>query len=259
MSDLDPIESESPPHAETATPKPPPPGYAFWGYSDLFLFLGLALPSVMAGALLVHGLVALLHLTPRHKVMEILPAQFAGYALLFAVLYGLFRFQHGQPFWRSLGWVSSGVSAARAVFTGVTMAFLVAIASAALRTPDINTPMKELLQDRTSAILVAAFGTTLGPLCEELAFRGFMQPLFVRTLGVLPGILLAAVPFGLLHLQQYAFSWRHALLITLAGAGFGWMRYASGSTKAATIMHAAYNSTFFLALVLQWKDLPNTW
>ena len=119
--------------------------------------------------------------------------------------------------------------------------------------------MKEFLTRRSSVVLLAIFGTTLGPLCEELAFRGFMQPLFVRSLGAIPGILLAAVPFGLLHLQQYGWSWRHGLLITLAGAAFGWMRHATGSTKASVIMHVAYNSMFFLALVAQRKELPSQW
>jgi len=49
--------------------------------------------------------------------------------------------------------------------------------------PRSPVPMKELLNDRVSLIAVALFGTTLGPLCEELAFRGFMQPLFIRSLG----------------------------------------------------------------------------
>jgi membrane protease YdiL (CAAX protease family) len=62
---------------------------------------------------------------------------------------------------------------------------------------------------------------------------------------------MAAVPFGLLHLQQYGNSWRHVLLITLAGAAFGWMRYRTGSTKAAVIMHAAYNGVFFVLLAVQ--------
>ena len=32
----------------------------------------------------------------------------------------------------------------------------------------------------------------------------------------------------------------------------------TGSTRASTLMHAAYNSTFFVALLAQ-KDLPTTW
>jgi membrane protease YdiL (CAAX protease family) len=111
--------------------------------------------------------------------------------------------------------------------------------------------MKELLSDPVSIALIAVFGTTLGPVCEELVFRGFLQPLLVRSLGAVAGIFATAVPFGLLHLQQYGFSWRHGLLITCAGAAFGWMRHTTGSTRASTLMHAAYNGLFFLVLLTQ--------
>src|ERR1019366_849808 len=101
------------------------------------------------------------------------------------------------------------------------------------------------MEDHTAAVLMAVFGTTIAPLAEELAFRGFLQPLLVRNLGAVAGILLASVPFGFLHFHEYGNSWRHAVLIGLAGASFGWMRHATGSTRASTIMHAAYNGLIF--------------
>ena len=211
------------------------------------------------GALLVKAVFAVLNISVTNRAIELLPAQFVGYGFLFALLWMLFRFQYGEPFWRSLGWVDPPLTATRVVMFGVLLAVAVAVTSVLLQTPDINSPMKEFLTRRSSVLLLAIFGTTLGPLCEELAFRGFMQPLFVRSLGAVPGILLAAVPFGLLHLQQYGWSWRHGLLITLAGAAFGWMRHVTGSTKASVIMHVAYNSMFFLALVAQRKELPSQW
>jgi membrane protease YdiL (CAAX protease family) len=42
-------------------------------------------------------------------------------------------------------------------------------------------------------------------------------------------------------------------LFALAGAAFGWMRHATGSTRASTIMHASYNTLGFLALFAQRK------
>jgi membrane protease YdiL (CAAX protease family) len=119
--------------------------------------------------------------------------------------------------------------------------------------------MKELLNDPTSLIVVAIFGVTVGPLCEELAFRGFMQPLFVRSLGAAPGILLSGLAFGLLHLPQYGFSWQHGILITLAGSAFAWMRRLSGSTAASTIMHSAYNLTLFLGFYAGGSKIPHSW
>jgi membrane protease YdiL (CAAX protease family) len=104
------------------------------------------------------------------------------------------------------------------------------------------------MQDRASIAIIGVFGVTLGPMAEELAFRGFLQPLLVRSLGVLPGIVVAALPFGLLHFSEYGNSWRHVVLICAAGVAFGWMRHVTGSTRASTLMHSAYNALFFAAL-----------
>src|SRR5438093_1472529 len=108
-------------------------------------------------------------------------------------------------------------------------------------------------------LLGGALIVTLGPLCEELAFRGFMQPLFIRSLGVGPGIALSAAGFGLLHLPQYGFTWQHGILITLAGAAFGWMRWISGSTSGSTIMHSAYNLTLFVGFFAAGSNAPRSW
>ena len=244
------------------TPPPPPEEkperWPFWSYTDLLYFIGFALPSLLGGALLVKVIAALLHLNVQHKIFELLPAQFTGYGILFFLLWALFKLEYDRPLWSSLGWVKSSRNLAVTAGWGFLLAIGVALLSAAMHTPDVESPMKELLSDRTSIILVGVFGVTLGPFFEEMIFRGFMQPLFVRSLGVIPGIIAAAVPFGLLHLQQYAFSWRHGLLITLAGAAFGWVRHISRSTRASIFMHAAYNSTFFLALAFQGKNLPHT-
>lgn len=240
-------------------PEEKPERHPFWSYTDLLYFIGFALPSLLGGTLLVKAITALFHLKVHQKVFELLPGQFAGYGILFFLLWALFKLEYGRPLWSSLGWVRSGRNPAGTFVLGVLLALGVGALSALLRTPDINSPMKELLSDRASIILVGVFGVTLGPFFEELIFRGFMQPLFVRSLGVIPGILCAAIPFGVLHLQEYAWSWRHGLLITLAGAAFGWMRHVSGSTRASVFMHAAYNSTFFMALVSQGKNLPHTY
>lgn len=248
-------ETEAQPTLEPSQPE----NYPFWNYSDLALFVGFFMPSLLAGALIVKAIVRFAQLTAHSRAAELLPAQFLGYAILFSALYLLFKLQYRRPFWRSLKWVRASLSSSAAVLSGFLLAIVFGALGVLLKTPDIDTPMKELLSDRTSVILVAIFAMTLGPLCEELAFRGFMQPLFVRTLGSVPGIVLAAVLFGLLHLAQYAFSWRHGLLITVAGIAFGWMRHLSGSTRAAAVMHAAYNSTFFVGYLVQAKDLPSSW
>lgn len=233
--------------------------YPFWSYADLVVFFGLAFPCVILGALTTKFIFWALHLRVHNMALQLVPGQFLGYGFLFFALYLLLKFHYGRPFWPSLRWVRTRPGAARTILYGFILAFGVALLGTALRTPDIQTPMKDLLSDRASMLLIAVFAITLGPLCEELAFRGFLQPVLVRSFGAVAGIVLAAVPFGLLHLSQYGGSWRHGLLISMAGMGFGWMRQASGSTRAAVIMHAAYNFVFFAALLSQRGNLPSSW
>jgi membrane protease YdiL (CAAX protease family) len=95
------------------------------------------------------------------------------------------------------------------------------------------------------------FAVTLGPLCEELAFRGFLQPLLVSTFGAVGGVLLQAVPFAALHGAEYAWSWQQLLVMLFAGSAFGWMRQRTGSTASATYMHAGFNLVVFLGMLVE--------
>ena len=228
-------------------PTAPPPRTPFWGYSDLFLFAGLALPAMLSGFGLVKAVLTVLRFHPGRAV-EVLAEQFIGYLFLFLVLVVIFRFQYGRPFWASLAWTPMGAPPISIVIAGWVTAFAVVLAGYLIRTPTTSNPLTDLMQDRASIVLIGIFGVTLGPMAEELAFRGFLQPLLVRSLGARAGIVLAALPFGLLHWSEYGNSWRHVVLICAAGVAFGWMRHATGSTKASTLMHSAYNALFFAAL-----------
>lgn len=248
---------EAPPAA--AAPPPPPERDPFWGYADLAMFLGITVPCLLGGLAIVKVVMTVFRIHTTIKVAELLADQLAFYVLLFFGLRTILNLQYGRKFWRSLGWVETRLPAATIMLLGVLTAIGIAMASAVLRTPDTPNPMTEMMRDTTSLILMGIFGVTVAPLCEELAFRGFLQPLLVRTLGVMAGIVFSAIPFGLLHYQEYGNSWRHAAVISLAGVAFGWMRHVTGSTKASVIMHSAYNGFLFFALVAQRKDLPHLW
>jgi membrane protease YdiL (CAAX protease family) len=230
----------------------------FWNYQDLLLLVGLALPSLLASA----GLVALIGLLvggPARSAVMVLALQFAAYGFWFLCLYALLKLRYGRPFWRSLAWVRPQTPLRRYLAAGVALALAVAVLGALLRTPDIDMPIKHLLRDKTSLALVGFFAVTLGPLCEELIFRGFLQPLLTRTFGAGVAIVLTALVFAVPHGPQYAWSWQHVVLITAAGAVFGWVRWRSGSTMAAAAMHAGYNLVFFAALAARWEELSKAW
>ena len=208
----------------------------------------MAIPCILLGYGAVKLLFWALHFQPENRLLELLPGQFLGYLLLFGVLYAIFR-MYGRPFWQSLAWTPPRMPVLMIVSAGMGAALVVAMVGTFIQTPTTENPMTQLLKDRLSIVLMAIFGVTIGPLCEELAFRGFVQPLLVRSFGPVAGIFGAAIPFGLLHFQEYGNSWKHALLISLAGAAFGWMRHATGSTMASTLMHSAYNALFFIAFL----------
>jgi membrane protease YdiL (CAAX protease family) len=92
---------------------------------------------------------------------------------------------------------------------------------------------------------------TLGPAIEELLFRGLLQPVLIESAGVLPGIVITSVIFGSLHLAQNGFIWQSGVGIMLVGFVLGTVRHVSGSTRASTVVHIAYNSLPFLALLGQ--------
>jgi membrane protease YdiL (CAAX protease family) len=259
MSDEQPVPNPAPepPEGDSAAVEPveppKPERYPFWGYGDLVLFFGLAIPSILVGLVLVKAVFAIFGLHFAAPAVEPIVGQFAGYFVLFTGLALIFRLQYDRPFWRSLGWIRLGMSPVTVASLGVFTAVAVVVLASAIRVPTTKNTLTELMQDPAGFALMAVFGVTLAPVCEELAFRGFVQPLLVRSLGAVPGILAAAIPFGLLHYQEYGNSWRHAVIVAAAGAAFGWMRRRTGSTAAAALMHSAYNAVFFVAYYAQQK------
>ena len=73
---------------------------------------------------------------------------------------------------------------------------------ALLHAPEVPDPVKDLITGRASLVIVMVFAVILGPIYEELLFRGFLFPLLAKSFGATAGILLSALPFALLHGAQ---------------------------------------------------------
>ncbi len=218
-----------------------------WNYNDLVLFVFLAMISIGITQGFVWVLIRAMHLAVSDRALVLLPSQVILYVLLLAALFAIVKLQYGRDFLRSLAWTSFPFSFANVATFGLLLAVFNALASVPMHPPNIDTPLKHLFDRRITAVEFGLLGVTLAPLCEELVFRGFMQPVFVRSLGPGIGIAVTAVLFGSLHLAQNGFAWQSGLLITFAGLAFGWMRHISKSTKASTVMHASYNMVLFMA------------
>src|SRR5262249_51535850 len=78
--------------------------HPFWSYTDLFILIGMGIVSLFVGAWLVKAVFLIFRIHTSLKVLELLPAQAAGYVLLFGAMALLFRVEYDRPFWRSLSW-----------------------------------------------------------------------------------------------------------------------------------------------------------
>lgn len=225
------------------------PSYPFWTYLDLLIFASLALPCLIGGAALAEAFKLAVPSVRAEELM--LPAQFLGYGLWFLSLFLILKTRYNQPFWHSLRCTFPARGFWLSFVCGPPLALTLSGLGIVLHAPATELPFKGLLSSRFSVALLGVFVVTLGPLCEELAFRGFLLPLLTRSLGGSTGIVLTAVPFALLHGVQYKWSWQILLLVLTAGIAFGWVRYRTGSTASAAALHSTYNLTFFVVYVLQ--------
>src|SRR5262245_12771162 len=168
-------DSAPPELPETSDAPPPTERVPFWGYHDLLVFVGLFVVSLIAGFAAVTGILKLFRVQVQNDLLRLLPAQFVAYLFLFLAVSLLFRTQYNRPFWSSMAWTNLRMRPVAIIAYGVLLAFAIGLTARLLHTPDAPTPMSKMLSDRTSVILVALFGATLGPLCEEIIFRGFLQ------------------------------------------------------------------------------------
>jgi len=133
------------------------------------------------------------------------------------------------------------------VALGFLMQIAVVVAGQFLPFP-ANTPFDALLKRTNGLIVVGVFSVTLGPLVEELLFRGFLYPLVRKYAGVWPAIIGTALPFGLMHLAQYGYSWASAMLIVVVGIVLASVRERTNSLAASFVVHVAYNGLSVAAM-----------
>jgi membrane protease YdiL (CAAX protease family) len=100
---------------------------------------------------------------------------------------------------------------------------------------------------------LALLQITLGPVLEEVIFRGYLFSLLMWALRRTPAeavrnslvVATAAVVFALIHLAQPGVTGLQLACITMTGSLYGWIRIHSASTAPAAVAHAVYNLTLY--------------
>lgn len=118
--------------------------------------------------------------------------------------------------------------------------------------PQPNKPMVFVINSLFS-MLLATIITIPQALGEELAWRGYLQNIFINRFGVIGGIVFLGIIWGLFHLPVNLAGYNYPetpilgalIYMTITcislGAVFGWVRIKTNSVWPAAVAHAAYN------------------
>ena len=141
--------------------------------------------------------------------------------------------------WRSVLGRTWLFAIASGLIAGVSVSWIASVSGEGMR----------LSNDRNLVLLQV----TLGPVLEEIIFRGYLFALVIWSFGKVTGthrwdrwvVAVAALLFAVVHVAQPGVSWLQMACITSTGALYGWIRYFSGSAAPAAAAHAAYNLTLY--------------
>lgn len=239
-----------PPAFLPATPAPKAGENPVWSGWDVLLIAGLTLLTLFIAQLLI-VLGARRFVYPHESWLEVaqkpalaLLAELLTYVAVALYMILLVEGKYHTRFWQAIRWNWPGLAGVSLVGVGVLMLGF-DLLGRFLPMPK-HTPFDQFFARPSDAYLTAAFAVSLGPLMEELFFRGFLYPVLARRLGVAWGILLTALPFGLIHLFQYGYAWGAVLIIFLVGVVLTAVRAATKSVASSFLAHVGYNGTLML-------------
>jgi membrane protease YdiL (CAAX protease family) len=226
-----------------------------WSGWDVLQIVGLTLVTLFLAQLLI--VLGARHFAyPHSSWMEVaqkpalaLLAELLTYVAVALYMILLVEGKYHTRFWPAIRWNWPGLAGVSMLGVGFLMLGLDLLGKF-LPMPK-NTPFDQFFARPSDAYLTVAFAVSLGPLMEELFFRGFLYPVLARRLGVALGILLTALPFGLIHFFQYGSSWGAVLIIFLVGVVLTTVRAMTKSVASSFLAHVGYNGTLMVLAALQ--------
>ena len=117
---------------------------------------------------------------------------------------------------------------------GCGLSILVMVGTVKLKPPE-HAPIQDILKYPATALAAMAMAVFIAPLVEETVFRGYLYPLFAKSLGMVPGIVITGVLFGLMHGYQLGWAWSLVALLSGVGIIFTIARARSNNGPASSI------------------------
>jgi len=206
-----------------------------------------------------------------------LASQAAQYLLTFAAGLVVFPIVWHKPFFDGIWWhFSFALQRSGRLISAAVACFFVAIINGMLMPGPTNAPIDQLFRAPGAAWTMFAFGVTLAPFFEEMAFRGFLLPALCtawdwsvehltgaprRPLDEVGGpqwsgpamivaSIVTSIPFALIHGAQTSWSLGPFLLLVFVSLVLCWARLSMRSLAASTMVHACYNFMLFSFMLL---------
>ncbi len=199
-----------------------------------------------------------------------LPVQAFSYALVAVVVIPVFGLLWHQPFGEGVHWNAAAARRRLALLAlaGLAAGFGIGFFGNFLPMPKDPPIMQDMMKSPVGAWLMLAFGVSVAPLLEELAFRGFLLPGLInffrwlarksvmtedaaKWIGVPVSILITSAAFAYMHSPQVSHAWGPLVLIGTVSLILCIVRLAMNSVAAGVIVHAAYNLTLFAGMLAQ--------
>jgi membrane protease YdiL (CAAX protease family) len=115
---------------------------------------------------------------------------------------------------------------------------------------DVTQNVEELSRHASGNLRLplAMVAISVGPLIEELMFRGVLLSALMRRLSTGLSVAICAVLFGVVHLGGLDFEWYALPNLILLAAALCWLRLKSASLWPAILAHSVYNLFALVAL-----------
>jgi len=242
-----------------------------WSWRHFVVFLVFGVISQIALGVVVFGYYSSERHLSQRQILQLLNSQpqiqvllnvvwFAAVLLFLYLTLGLLR---DMPFWSTLGWKKLGEGPyARKTspwvffFAGSGLALFVAFSSTQIHTTN-KVPIEDLFKTQESALLLMAMAVLVAPLVEETVFRGYLYPLVARSFGILPGILVTGILFGMMHGAQLGWTPGFVILLSFVGLVFTFARARTGTVLASYLLHLGYNSMIAVSTLIDTRGFTH--
>jgi membrane protease YdiL (CAAX protease family) len=239
------------------------------------LFGSLSIMCILACVLVTAGLVHIRTDADQLKhVGAVIAAQAAGYVVTLAISMWLFSILWTKPFLVGIEWNGLALRRywQRLAPLGIILAIAATLVDSHLPQPK-KVRIEELFNTTAHCWEITAFGILLGPLFEEIAFRGFLLPALATAYdwlaldrtpaglrrwetatghtraALLFGSIFSSIAFAAIHADQLSSAWGPLAVLFCVGMIISYVRVRTHSVASTVLLHAVYNATQFTAAI----------